>query len=220
MKKILLATTLLASPALAADLPQKAPVLPAYTPCTVTACTGFYGGFHIAGGGTSADIVGSGINGSIFSNGVGLGGDIGYQFWNGQFFLGAELSGTYYAGTNSTISNIAGVNTNWSVDYVGKAGYGLQGLFNSAPSPANGPISPIQALNGAMMSPFLIVGGRQREHLSGFLAGAGIEYSLGGHSAVSVEYRHISYNKGVDAAGIPINVGQEQEVLAKYLYKF
>lgn len=232
MQKLFLATvySLLASwPVAAADLAVKPQALATpvdFGNCAQTMCTGPYIAFFIGGEGSNADIIGSGINGSIFNNGVGFGPGVGYQFWNGNFFFAGEIDGTYYAGSNSglnTVINAVGGNPknyNWAVDVVGKLGYGLNGLFNSPPAAANGPISPIQALNGAMVSPFFEVGGRMRDGLSGILAGAGIEYTLGGHSAVTVEYRHVTYNKGTDVSGVPINIGSEQEVRAGYLYKF
>lgn len=206
----------------AADLPIKAPAAPFnFGPCSQTMCTGPTLGFHITGEGSNADILGSGLNGSVFKDGAGLGIDAGYQFWNGNLFVAAEIGATYYTGTSSFMTQFTGVNPNWSVDYVVKTGYGLHGLFDtSTVSPASGPVTPLQALNGAMITPFVTIGGRKRDGLDGFLAGAGVEYTLGGHSAVNVEYRHINYNKGVDPAGVPVHIGDEQEVRAGYVYKF
>lgn len=214
----------------AADLPPKAAAavaVPDFGACTQAMCTGPEISFHISGEGSNADILGSGLNGSIFNQGIGLGGGGGYQFWNGNFLLGLELTGTYYAGSNaglnSTVAALGGnpQNYNWAIDAVGIAGYGLNGLFNAPPAGASGPINPIQALNGAMITPGFMAGERIRAHgLNGFLAGALVEYTLGGHSALRIDYRHVTYDKGVDAGGLPIHIGTEQEVRATYLYKF
>src|SRR5947209_20038042 len=116
-------------PAIAADLPV-ATKAPAYVPtCTVANCTGFYIGGHVEGEGSNADIVGSGINGSIFAGGAGLGLHGGYQLWNGNFFVAGELGGTYDVGGTSVIGSLANVQP-WSVEYLAKVGYGLQGFFN------------------------------------------------------------------------------------------
>lgn len=222
MKKLLLSALalLIASPALAADLPVKAalaqaPVIPT---CAVAGpCTGFTLGFHLEGAGSNADILGSGLNGSIFNDGAGLGVQAGYQFWNGQFFIAGEAGGTFYTGSNPALATIVGLNPNWSADVVAKAGYGINGLFNSPPAGTQ-PITPIQALNGAMLTPYFIVGERFRDHLNGFIAGAGVAYSLGGHSEVFVDYKHVTYNQNT-LAGL-IQIGSEQSVTAGYNYKF
>lgn len=232
MKKLLLASVYMLAASWsvgAADLavrPRDVAPVPDFGACTQAMCTGPYLDFHIAGNGSNADILGSGLNGSIFNNGVGLGVAAGYQFWNGNILLGAELGGTYYAGSNSDLNSVIAAvggtpkTYNWSVDFVGIAGYGLNGMFNAPPAGGAGPITPIQALNGALVTPFFEVGGRLRDGLSGFLAGAGMEYTLGGHSAIKVDYRHINYDKGTDAGGLPIHIGSEQEVRAAYVYKF
>src|SRR5947209_18566166 len=119
-------------PAIAADLPV-ATKAPAYVPtCTVANCTGFYIGGHIEGEGSNADIIGSGINGSIFAGGAGLGIHAGYQLWNGQFFAAGEVGGTYDTGGKTVIGDIADVKP-YSFDYLGKFGIGLNGIFNSGP---------------------------------------------------------------------------------------
>lgn len=222
MKKFLLVSLALIAgmiPAMAADLPAKALAqAPAVQPCASAGpCTGFTLGFHLEGAGSNADILGSGLNGSIFNDGVGLGVQAGYQFWNGQFFIAGEAGGTFYTGSNPALAAIAGLNTNWSADIVAKAGYGINGLFNSPPANTQ-PITPIQALNGAMLTPYFIVGERFRDHLNGFIAGAGIAYSLGGHSEVFVDYKHVTYNQNT-LLGL-VQIGQEQSVTAGYNYKF
>ena len=82
MKKLLLgaaAVIAFAAPAVAADLPARPYTkAPAYTaPEAVYNWTGFYIGGHLEGEGSNADILGSGINGSVFANGAGLGGHRG-----------------------------------------------------------------------------------------------------------------------------------------------
>lgn len=223
MKRILLATSIFVAgvcSAIAADLPVKSRAIAPLdsTPCTTTSCSGFYLGLHVEGEGSNADIIGSGINGSIFNNGAGLGVHAGYQFWNGSFFVAGEVGGSYYTGSNSFLASIAGINPNWSVDTVVKLGYGLNGLFNGPPAPSSGPVTPIQALNGAMLSPFFTVGERFRDRLNGFVAGGGICYTLGGPNEACAEYRHVTYDK-TTAAGI-INIGSEQSVMAEFNHKF
>src|SRR5215467_13864788 len=106
MKKLLLATVFaaIAVPAMAADLPVRRglatdPTVP--VPCGAMACSGIYVGGHVEGEGSNADILGSGINGSIFANGAGLGLHAGYQLWNGSFFAAGEIGGTYNVGSRT-----------------------------------------------------------------------------------------------------------------------
>jgi opacity protein-like surface antigen len=224
MKKLLLTFVFVAAPCLAAaaDLPIKRglaadPTAP--VPCSITACSGFYIGGHVEGEGSNADILGSGINGSIFANGAGLGLHAGYQLWNGNFFAAGEFGGTYDVGSRTVIGDIANVSP-WSFEYLAKLGVGLNGLFNSSPTPTQGPINVIQALNGAMLSPYAIVGGKTRNFGSGFVTGAGVEYTLGGHWAANVEYLHVNYNDQTAPVGVNVSIGTENVVRAGLNYKF
>ena len=81
MKKLFLALAAVLgalAPAAAADLTVKTKAVPflTSTPCTVAtattplSCSGFYIGGGISGQGTNADIVGNGINGSVFAGGM------------------------------------------------------------------------------------------------------------------------------------------------------
>lgn len=211
------------SPAFAAD--QNPPAVPAkaaaYVPtCTVAACTGFYVGGHLEGLGSNADIIGSGINGSIFAGGAGLGAHVGYQLWNGQFFAAGEVGGTYDVGGQSVIGNLANVKP-YSVDYLAKFGYGLNGLFNSGPAtPSQGPVAIFQNFNAALVSPYGIIGGRTRNFGTGLASGAGVEYTLGGGWNAYAEYLHVDYKTtGSDMVG-PVSIGTENVVRAGINRKF
>lgn len=209
MRKIILATTLLTSPAFATDFPTKA--LPVVA-CTVTACTGVYFGGHVEGSGSNADILGSGINSSIFANGAGLGGHVGYQLWNGNFFGAFEVGGTYYTGT---VPNLDPTFTDkrWAFDYLFKGGIGLQGFFNSGPATGSqGPANVIQSLSAALISPYFIVGGRTRSFGTGLVAGAGAQYTLGGGWNAFAEYLHVNYNETVGT--LQTSIGSENVVRA------
>src|SRR5216683_896550 len=187
-----------AAPAFAADLPVKATPPPYMSVCTIQQCTGFYLGGHVEGEGSNADILGSGINGSIFAGGAGLGLHAGYQLWNGNFFAAGEIGGTYDAGGRSLIGDVANVKP-YSVDYLAKFGIGLQGFFNSGPAtPSQGPVGIFQNLNAALISPYGLVGGRTRNFGTGLVTGAGAEYTLGGGWNAYAEYLHVNYNRTTD----------------------
>lgn len=219
--KLLAALAALAggAPAFAADLPAQPVTKAPYVPvCTTSNCTGFYVGGHVEGEGSNADIIGSGINGSIFAGGAGMGAHAGYQLWNGNFFAAGEIGGTYDVGGKSVIGNLANVSP-WSVDYLGKFGIGLNGLFNGAATPSQGPVAIFQNLNAAMISPYGIIGGRTRNFGSGLVSGAGVEYTLGGGWNAYAEYLHVNYNQTVNGLA-PVSIGTENVVRAGINRKF
>jgi hypothetical protein len=202
------------------NLPKAVPLKAAYVPiCTVAQCTGFYIGGHVEGTGSNADIIGSGINGSIFAGGAGLGAHAGYQLWNGNFFAAGEVGGTYDVGGQTFIGNLANVKP-YSVEYLAKFGYGLNGFFNAgAATPSQGPVAIFQNLSAAMISPYGIVGGRTRNFGTGLVSGAGVEYTLGGGWNAYAEYLHVNYNQTV--AGLaPVSIGTENVVRAGINRKF
>lgn len=225
MRKLLLASLALLSvagivPVMAADLPAVPVKAPVYVPtCTVAMCTGWYVGGHVEGVGSNADIIGSGINGSIFAGGAGLGAHAGYQLWNGNFFAAGEIGGTYDTGGKTIIGNLANVDP-WSVDYLAKFGYGLQGLFNNgAATPSQGPVAIFQNLNAALISPYGIIGGRTRNFGTGLVSGAGAEYTLGGGWNAYAEYLHVNYNQTVNGLA-HVSIGTENVVRAGINRKF
>lgn len=208
-------------PAFAADQNSQVKAVPApYVPtCTVANCTGWYVGGHVEGEGGNADILGSGINGSIFAGGAGLGAHAGYQFWNGNFFAAGELGGTYDVGSRTVIGNLANVKP-YSVEYLAKFGVGLNGFFNSGPAtPSQGPVNIFQNLNAALVSPYAIVGGRTRNFGTGLASGAGMEYTLGGGWNAYAEYLHVNYNQTVNGLA-PVSIGTENIVRAGINRKF
>ena len=221
MKRVLLSSVyffLTAWPAASVDMAAKARAaqpadLNTNIPCITTGCTGWYAGGHIEAAGSNADIVGSGLAGSIFDNGVGLGGQFGYQLWNGNFFAAGEIAGTYYTGNTSLVTTLTNVNPMFSVDYTARFGYGLQGLFASAPTQAGAPVSVIQTLSNALTSPYFLVGGRYRPTVgNGLEVGAGLQYALGAGWMTNVEYYHVTYNETQAPLGIPVQIGTEQGV--------
>lgn len=191
-----------AAPALAADLPTKAPAgLPTVT-CTATTCSGWYIGGQIEGAGPIA------TGQADLTNGVGLGGHVGYQLWNGSWFAAAELGVTGYVGQSTFIANNSTVSPGvWSADAVAKLGYGLSGFFStgSATTPSQGLFAN---LNANLLSPYALVGTRCRQFGCGLESGAGIEYAIGNGWNVDVEYLHVNYNGSENG----ISIGTENGV--------
>lgn len=197
----------------AADLAVKAPSgLFASTPCTPTSCSGWYVGFGLTGNGTNADIVGSGINGSIFAAGGALDLHGGYQFWNGQYFAALE-GGIGYQFTNGGAplsgSNVTGYE-------IVKLGIGLQSLFNTTtattvPGQTDAPISIPAALSNALISPYIALGGIQTRGVSVWANGAGAEFVLASHYNLDLRYMYAAPQQ---------NLGAVQQVTLGLNYHF
>lgn len=181
----------------AADMPmlKAAPAAPS---CTVTSCSGWYIGAHLDGMGTNADILGSGLGGSIFADGGALGVQGGYQLWNGNFFAAIEVGGSYYIPASG---QPIGISSRFTGTEFVKLGYGLSGLFGAAaPTPSQGPVPVFNTLQANLISPYILFGGDTRSWGTGWAGGAGAEYTLGGGYNLFAEYFHASFNKTTDGA--------------------
>lgn len=182
----------------AADLAVKAPQgFFASTPCTIQACSGWYAGFGLTGNGTNADIVGNGINGSVFAEGGQIDLHGGYQMWNGQWF-GAVEAGAGYRYTNGGVPDAG---TKFVGYEIVKLGYGLQGLINpSTASTTPGQAPPINvpaAIANALISPYLAFGGIQTRGVSVWANGAGAEFILASHYNLDLRYMYAPSQEGL-----------------------
>lgn len=193
-KSILVACGLLVvSPAYSADV-APAPVLkapPALAPvgCTPTNCTGFYVGGNIIGAGTSTDVGATGSS-SLAAGGM-LGGQAGWQIWNGALFAAVEVTANYDAtGTN-------GGQPGYFVAQLVKLGGALPNPFTGTPAPSQG---PLQIAGASMISPFFEGGTVERRFGVGWATGVGTEFALGGPYMGFVDYLHIGYNATVNPA--------------------
>ena len=184
---------LLPSAALAGDLnapalPFKAPVS---SPCTLQGCSGFYLGVGLSGTGTNADIVGNGVNGSVFAAGGIIDVHGGYQLWNGQYFAAFEGGiGNQFQPSQPLSSLGAGSLVGYEKI---KLGLGLTGLFNQpSGTPASGQapaaINIPASIAAALISPYLTTGAMQRNGVSQWISGAGAEFLLASHWNLNLEY--------------------------------
>jgi len=195
----------LGSAAFGADLSLKAPMAaPVY--CTAGACSGWYGGFGVAGDGSNADIVGQGINGSVFAAGGIIKAQGGYQFWNGNWFAALDLSVGYEFTTN-TSANLPVVNGNGS-KFVGletvKLGYNF---FPSAQSaqvlPSQSPVPLIVPANlFAATTPYFRFGGMQRKGVNMWVNGAGVETVIAAGWTSDVSYLYAPSQQGMPATSV------------------
>jgi opacity protein-like surface antigen len=191
----LAAAIALFSPASAADLPPfpaKAPA--AAFACAAGSCSGWYGGFGVLGEGSNVDIVGNGINGSVFSTGGVIKVQGGYQLWNGAFFAALDLSAGYeFTKNNSTGAPVANA--------IGRGFVGLETVklgYNFFPSTATAVVAPSQSSVPlivpanllASTTPYFRFGGMQRHGQTMWVNGAGLQtvISAGWTSDVSYLY--------------------------------
>jgi len=176
----------------------KAPPAAAVPACTLTNCSGFYGGGFLS------------ESGGAFSGGTGvnqfeLGGNAGYQFWNGQWFLAAEFDAVYGITSKGTIPG-GGNSALWGVGGLAKIGYSLSSVFGAAANSSAQPVLPA-SLQNALIAPYVILGIWDRPWGAGFASGAGVEALLATNWTFHVDYIHVNYNN----ASVNSNVNQQSE---------
>jgi outer membrane immunogenic protein len=187
----------------AADLAVKAPPLAPVPYCTSTSCTGFYGGLTVAESGGSFDVISSGLGG-IASNNINIGGDAGYEIYNGVWYLAVEVDAVYGVVANGNLPG--GGNTNqWGFGALGKVGYSLASLFGASTTTAPPTLPASLAQN--VISPYVILGVWDRPWGVGFASGVGIQALLLQNWTLSVDYLHVNYNN----AAINPNLNQQTE---------
>ncbi len=192
MKRVLLIAGALAllggSQALAADLPQRAP-LPkapaAYVPVPVFSWTGFYlginGGFGFGQSSWTDPTFGS--TGNFNTSGFLVGGTIGANYQIGSFVIGVEGDGDWNDANGTTFAAgcvVVGCTTksDWLATVRGRAGFAWDRvLFYGTGGAAFG---GVQAAAGGL--PFAT--GTQ----TGWTAGAGVEFAFAPNWTAKVEY--------------------------------
>ncbi len=204
MRKLLLGISLAGlsvSFAQAADLVAKAPLAP-ISYCTNASCTGFYGGFAVAESGGSFNVISTGLGG-IAANNINIGGDVGYELYNGVWYLAGELVGVYGVVANGSLPGGGNTNT-WGLGGLVKVGYSLASLFGG--STASSPTLPA-SLAQNVISPYVILGVWDRPWGAGFASGVGIQALLFKNWTLSMDYIHVNYNN----ASINPNLNEQTE---------
>lgn len=166
MKRIALcavALVALCAPALAADLPVKAPLAAPVSPYAWL--NGFFIGAGVSGSGTSFDVLGNGINGSINANGTVIDLHGSYKFYDGTKYA-AATAGCGYDMTMNT-NAVGGLPNDhlFCTELVDLGGF-LPNVINVSANP----MLP-DFLKGAI--PFATVGAAQRMGRTGRVAGIG-----------------------------------------------
>jgi opacity protein-like surface antigen len=213
MKKLLIVLMFLAAPAVANAqvIVAKAPVTPS-NPCTPTSCTGAYVGGFIAGNGTNADIVGSGLSGSVFAGGGIPGGVVGYQFANGTYFLAGEAGMGWQVNVGGSVNGLATNETGYLAYEGVKVGGQIAGLLGTQAS-----TTIPTALVSRLISPYVIVGAVERPFANGWMTGAGATFDLSNTLFLDIGYKYINY--GAATAG-NLQFNSENLVTVGFNYKF
>lgn len=223
-KRSLIALALLPSLAFAADVNAQAiPVkAPAPAPCQVAtattplSCSGLYAGLGIAGEGSNADIVGNGINGSVFAGGMTPTFDVGYQYAKGNWFFGAEADLGYAIGSGATV-NGGGSNTNGlRFTEILKVGGNLSALFGTV-----APVTIPPQLAAAVISPYGGIGQTQWQLVgawaNGTVGAAGVVFDIGPQWFGDIRYTYTNFN-AAQSQGIKIN--NDQSLMVTFNRKF
>jgi len=190
----------------AADsLPPFTKALASPTLCAPQNCSGWYAGFGILGDGSNADVIGNGINGSVFSTGGAIKIQGGYQLWNGAWFAAFDGSVGYQFTTNSTAGVVANATGN---RFIGteliKLGYNFFTSPQTAPVvPSQSPIPLIVPANLlASSTPYMTFGGMQRRGISEWVNGVGVQTVIAAGWSTDAKYLYAPAQQGVPATSV------------------
>lgn len=183
-------------------------------PCTPTSCSGFYVGGVIGGAGTNADIIGNGVNGSVFAGGGIMGANVGYQYASGPWFVGAEAGLAYQFQTGATVNNVSGNASGLFGYQIVKFGGDLSGLLNNGNATG---ISIPPKLAQSLISPYLLTGAVERSFATGWATGAGATFDIGQHLFLDTKYMFVNYGPSNNGA---MHLTNENLLLLGVNYKF
>ena len=221
MRRLMALLALLPTAALAQTAPKpifvtKAPIVRAApTPvCTTSFCTGFYFGGGIDGNGTNADILGSGLSGSVFGAGAIPSVDAGYQFWNGSILYGVEVGVGYVVPTASSI-NTVDVNPAQK-GFIGyqelQVGGKLSGLFGT-----NSPPPTVPTLLAAdLIAPYVAIGVGETTGATALSTGAGLKFAISANGLLDIGYRFMPFN----STSGPVVVKNDNLIRVRFNYVY
>jgi opacity protein-like surface antigen len=208
--------------AMAADnLPLKA-LSSTSSPCAVAtastplSCSGFYIGAGLAGQGSNADIIGSGINGSVFAGGMVPSADVGYQYVQGNWLFALEDDLGYALGSALTVNGQSGNVNGFRNTLLFKVGGNLAGLLGTA-----SPITVPAALANSVLGLYAGVGPTTWQltntWVSGTSSAAGVLFDVSPKIFGDIRYTYTNFN-GASVAGITVQ--NDQSVRVSLNYKF
>lgn len=202
---VLIGALVFGAPVYAQTAAKAAPAAP--DPCTQSSCTTWYVGGNLVNTGGNFDVIGSGLSG-LASNGLMFGGDLGAQFWNGQWFAAIEADAEYELTLNAPNNTGLGTGNSYALAGQVKLGYSLAELFGASTAGATVPTLP-SALQNALISPYIAVGVWDRPWGAGLATGAGVQGLIAQDWTIDAEYLHVNYAN----ATINPNVSEQTENL-------
>lgn len=225
MKKLILSSiaALLATSAMAADLSGVAAINKAASftnPCTIAtattplSCSGWYVGGGLSGQGSNADIIGSGINGSVFAGGMVPSVAGGYQYIQGNWIFGAELDLGYAVSSNVSVNTVNSNVNGLRVTEFFKVGGNLSGLLGT-----QAPITIPPALANSVLGLYGGVGQTQWQlpgaWANGTVSGAGVLFDIGPRWFGDLRYTYTNFNSA-KTGGITLQNDQSLRVGLNY----
>lgn len=202
--------SLLSVSAFAADLTgvaaiNKALVTPTAT-CSSAGCSGFFLGAEISGSGTGVNVLNLG---SLNAAGTFMGANVGYQFYNGVYWLGAKASVDYQVG--STTSQLSpGLSNVFAFEGV-EVGGNLASLFSLPAIMLPGPLSSAV--------PTILVGACQHGNLTGYCAGAAAHFFIP-NSKFTVDVNYLNAQYGPTAIAPNATASTENRGTFGFSYHF
>ena len=199
MKKLLLsgvaAAAILSAPAMAADMPVKAP-----PPASMFNWTGFYVG---ANGGYGWSAHGNQLNDPLFGTNTGMspsggfgGGQMGYN-WQAVgspwvFGLETDLEGSGIKGSHTAgaVPTVFSSQADWFGTLRGRLGYAVdRTLIYATGGLAYGHINN-RSVGGIAGGPFI-----EDHTTTGYVIGGGVEYAFNPAWSVKLEYQYLNFGK-------------------------
>lgn len=206
----------------AGDIAFKAPSFAISSPCTLAtpatplSCSGFYIGGGISGQGSNADIIGSGINGSVFAGGMVPQIDAGYQYISGNWLFGGEFDLGYAINSNINVNNTGSSVNGFRTTELFKVGGNLAGLLGTAP-----PITVPAALANSVLGMYGGIGATQWQMpgalASGTSSAVGFLFDIGPKWFGDMRYTYTNFNS---AKVNNVVIQNDQSLSVRINYKF
>jgi opacity protein-like surface antigen len=170
----------------------KAPASTAGVSSCPPICSGFFVGAEIAGSGSNADIIGNGLDGSVFANGGITSFDGGYMFSNGTVYFAAKADVGYEFQSPLQLNNQTGSTAGLLATQCVQLGGSLQGIFGS--TPAVNITLPLPVI-----SPYGTMCGVEHGSLGeGWGSGAGVVFDINQNWFANVEYLYLDYGSATN----------------------
>lgn len=221
----LAALALFTGMAFAADMPVKAipklkPIVFTQPSCVITLCNVVFAGVGLGGIGSNLDILGSGIDNSVFANGGIPFATLGGQIWANSIFLGIEASAGGAFGTSASVNGVSATTTGGLAWAFFEVGGNVGALLGSQQ-----PVAIQSALLADLISPYILTGpmlpfGNSSLGTKALWAnGAGVRYLLPLQTVTALLDIKYAYANNQNTAGLVSNKAV-QLVMASVLFPF